>query len=385
VPRTLVRALLVALILLGAVVGGAVSPRDVHAASPSPSPSPTASAGPTAPTLADTDPTKVVTFGVQPSFVKGYDNRSFFSWVATPGGVLKDTAVALNFSYKPITLTVGVTDATNTDTGGFALLADNEKPKDAGSWIHLDPKYRSVVVPARTANAAGRAAIPLTVDIPATASPGDHVGGITVSLISTAKSPSGQSYRLVQRVGSRIFIRVSGPVRPELTIEQLSATYHGNLSPRFKGTATVTYVVHNTGNVSLGGTQVVTVKGLFGSSVTAANVPPIPLLLPGSSLAITVDVDGVWPAFRDTAQVQISPLAVPGAQMPAAGPWTAETSFWAIPWLLVLILVLLLLVFVIYRWMLRRHRRGPGRPDGDLEADAPKPGPTEDTLEDVRT
>jgi hypothetical protein len=358
----------------------------------SPSPSPSASASPTAPSTANTDPTKVVTFGVQPAFVKGFDDRSFFSWVATPGGVISDTAVALNFSYKPITLTVAVTDATNTDTGGFALLADNEKSTDAGSWIVFPAKYRSVVVPARTANAPGRAPIPLSVHVPADASPGDHVGGITVSLTSTARSSSGQTYKLVQRVGSRIFIRVSGPIRPQLTIEQLSATYHSTLSPSGKGSATVTYVVHNTGNISLGAQQAVSIKGWFGSSTTAKNVPQVPLLLPGSSLAVTVQVSGVWAGVRESATVTLTPLEIPGANVPTSGPWSAETSFWAIPWLLVIVLLVLLLVVGTYLWMRRRYAgqgpRGKGGSGRDGNGDDPvpsDPGSGSDALEEART
>jgi Bacterial protein of unknown function (DUF916) len=301
----------------------------------------------------------VVTFGIQPAGLGVVDGRGYFTYSATPGAHLSDHAAILNYSDKPLTLSVAVTDAVSTSTGGFALLTDDQQAKDVGTWISFPAAMRTITVPARTTAKAGERDVPLSVVIPTNASPGDHVGGITVSLQSLAKSPNGSTYKLVQRVGARVFVRVSGPLRPQLTIEKLAAAYGGTLNPFGRGRVTVTYVVHNTGNVALGGAQSVQVSGMFGGTRNATAVAQIPLLLPGFSIPVTVVVPGVFPSFRESATVSISPLKVAGSVLPPAGPWTASTSFWAIPWPLLLLLLLLVLVIVVFEWRMRRRTPGP--------------------------
>ena len=170
----------------------------------------------------------------------------------------------------------------------------------------------------------------------------------------------------VQRVGSRIFVRVSGPLKPQLTVSHVSAAYHGTLNPVGKGTATVSYVVTNSGNVAMGATQEVTVSGLLGA-VSAPSLAKVPLLLPGSSLHVTVQVPGVLPTFVLTATVRLTPLYVPGEPVPTAGPWHASTTFWAIPWPLIC-LVLLLVVGVLGYTRYRHRRGGPAGPPDEPTA-----------------
>jgi hypothetical protein len=358
-----------AAIALALLLGGPVSA--ASAASPTPTPTPGGKAStPTNPLGTDKN---VVTFGIQPAGLGKVDQRGYFTYSATPGAHLSDHAAILNYSTKPLTLQVDITDALSTPTGGFALLADGQKPKDVGTWVSYPPKLHTMVVPARTADKPGERDLPLTVVIPANATPGDHVGGITVSLLSLATSPNGSKYKLVQRVGARLFIRVSGALRPELTVENLGASYHGTLNPLGKGHATITYTVHNTGNVALGGTQEVSVSGLFGSTAKAKDLAQIPLLLPGFSINVSVDVAGVVPAFRETATVSLTPLKIEGTDLPPAGPWIASTGFWAIPWPWIGLLCFLLLSLAVFEWRMRHRRRGGDQAPPEAPAAVPTP------------
>jgi hypothetical protein len=317
-------------------------------------PAATALAAPTSP---------VVTFGIQPAGLGAVDQRGYFSYSATPGAHITDHAALLNYSYKPLTLRVAVTDALDTPTGGFALLPDGQAPKDVGTWMTFPGAPDTVTVPARVGTRIGEYDLPLSIRIPADANPGDHVGGITVSLDSLAQSPTGQKYKLVQRVGARLFVRVIGKLRPELSISNLAVAYRTNWSPFGSGSAVVTYTVRNTGNVALGGSQDVAVHGLFGASTSATRPARIPLLLPGFGVQMRVVVHGIVPEFRETATVTVSGLVVAGSVQPAAGPWTASAGFWAVPiWFALLLLVLLLLAGV--ELYLRRGRLR-GRPDPD--------------------
>jgi hypothetical protein len=318
----------------------------------------------------------VVTFGIQPQGLGKVDQRGYFTYSTTPGAHLSDHAAILNYSYRPLTLRIGVADAVDTSTGGFALTPDTVNPKGVGTWISFPAAMATVHVPARAGNKIGEVDVPMSVRIPAKANPGDHVGGITVSLDSAALSPTGQKYKLVQRVGARVFIRVIGALHPQLSIEHLTMRYRYSANPLGAGNATITYTVHNTGNIALGGTQEVQVRGLFGATAEADLLPPIPLLLPGFSVQMRVTVHQVYPEFRETARVTISPLKVPGSVLPPAGPWSATVSVWAVPiWLLLAISLLLLLGIV--ELVLRRRR---GRRTTDLAAPDVDGPPARDRL-----
>ena len=75
--------------------------------------------------------------------------------------------------------------------------------------------------------------------------------------------------RLDRRTGTRLLIRVNGPLTAELAVTDVSTDYSPALNP-LAGSATVTYVVENRGNTRLGGTATAAVGGPFGiGEVTA--------------------------------------------------------------------------------------------------------------------
>lgn len=334
-----------------------------EAASPSPTPSAAQTgASPAGPGTGD--PTKVVTFGVQPATptkagVMAPDSRPFLYYAAAPGSTITDHVAILNYSTKPLTLSVYSTDAVNDDKGGFALLPTSERPTDAGAWTSVGTKPVTVTIPARTRAANGQESygfriVPLTVKVPADASPGDHVGGVVASLVSAANDPNNPNVRLDQRVGTRMFIRVAGALKPDLAIENLSATYTGTLNPVGKGTATVDFTVANRGNVKLGGRITVDVSGLLGRTASVT-LPDQGLILPGNAVNFSVEVTDVLPQVRDTATVTVIPLKLQGDADPELPDVVASTSFWAVPWTLVaIILILVLLGWAAWR---RRARR----------------------------
>ncbi len=319
---------------------------------------------------------KAVTFGVQPATAMAPDGRPFFTFGATPGARLTDHVAILNYSLVPLRLTVYATDALNTAEGGYTLLEAKKKPIDAGAWLAGAMGRRVVVVPARrNANSPpGQVILPVTMVVPASASPGDHGAGIIASLSTVSKNAQGANIILDQRVASRVYVRVAGQVHPRMAIENLSATYHGTLNPFGRGYVTVTYTVHNTGNVKLGGQQAVEVSGLFGGTERAAKMVDIPLLFPGSAVQVGVDVPGVPPALRGTATATVVPLMLSGDVDPGlAVRITESVGFWAIPWpLLALILVVLL---TVGGWWYRRRRSGRAAeadPDEPVTAKTPE-------------
>ncbi|MFF2850654.1 WxL protein peptidoglycan domain-containing protein [Streptomyces sp. NPDC058001] len=288
------------------------------------------------------------TFGVQPSGPKKPDRRSDFSYSATPGAAVRDHIAVLNHSTRPLTLSVYASDAFTTEDGGFDLLARGRKSKDAGTWV--TPTKRKVTVPARS-----RAVVPFTLTVPAKAAPGDHAAGIVAALVSTRTGAKGDRVAVEQRVGARVHIRVAGELKPQLTVEDLHATYHGTANPFGGGSATVTYTVRNTGNVRLGARQTVRVSNAVSGPRTADKVPAVKQLLPGGSVKVTASVHDVFPALRSTATVTVDPVPVGGDIDPALPGTTRSTDFWTVPW--ALLALLLLIVAGVTAWLLRRRRR----------------------------
>jgi hypothetical protein len=302
---------------------------------------------------------KVVTFGTQTATATKPDSRGIFSYAATPGGRVEDHIAVINYSEQTISLLIRGTDAENTPQGGFAALPVNETSHSVGTWIYLPKADLTVTLPPRSDEI-----IPFLVEVPSNATPGDHAGVVTATLASEIVSKSGQRARLLQTVGTRVFIRVSGPLHPGFTITGLALKYDGTIDPVGTGKAVITYTVDNTGNVALGGKQTVYVSGLFGSKKDATHVNEVQLLLPGNSVKETVRISGIYPEIRDTGHVSISPLYVQGTVQPASGPYEATVGFWAIPWILIAIIVVLIGLVVLWLRRRRRRRRGPGSGGG---------------------
>jgi hypothetical protein len=312
----------------------------------------------------------IVTFGTQTSSATKPDGRGIYLFGATPGSRIEDHVAVLNYSDVPATFLIRGDDAVNTPQGGFAALPIDEPSHDIGTWIYLPKSDLTVTLRPRS-----DIIIPFLVAIPANATPGDHIGVITATLESSVISKKGAKLHLLQTTGSRIFLRVSGPLHPSLTVTGMSVDYQGSLlDPIRAGKATVSYTVSNTGNVALGGLQAVYVSGLLGSRSTAARLPKIQLLLPGFSVKETVEANGIVPEIRETAHVSVRPLYIEGSVAPPSGPFQGSLSFWAIPWILVLIIIVIVILIVV-AWLRRRRRRRAGEAKaGPQKAGGPDSG-----------
>jgi len=311
-----------------------------------------------------------VSFGIEPVVLPKEGVRPDFDFGVTSGAIVRDRAAVVNYSGRPLTLQVYATDALNTTTGGFSLLPASARPSGAGSWVTIPARYATVRVPAEALGRPGHIVVPFTVRVPATATPGDHVGGIVASLQTTGANASGQRIVLDQRTGSRLFIRVAGTLAPRVTVGNLHADYTATVNPVGRGPVRISYVVTNSGNVEYGLRQAVSTHSFLGSSQTV-QVARVPLLLPGEALHESVVVNGVWPQVIGKATVHVTPVAAPGDTDPKLVPVSASTHFLEVPWaLIVLLLLLLALVAAAVRTM---RRRGAGA--ADVEAAEPKKVP----------
>lgn len=293
-----------------------------------------------------------VTFGAAPATKGKIDGRPYFTFDASAGGGLEDHIGIINFARHAQELSVYAVDATSATDGDFVYAPKGAPRTGAGGWIAVGTPHASGLVRVK-----GRSTtiLPIHLQVPSNAQPGDHAAAVIVSLTSLVKGKSGERVHLEQRVATRVIVRVSGTLRPQLTIMNLKASYAGHVNPFAHGNVTVTYTVHNSGNVLLGGAQQVSVHGLFGTTTNANTVPPVPLLLPGGSYAVRVHLSGVAPEISMTAKVRITPDGLQGDVNPGVQVVTASVHFWAIPWLLIVVILAALLAAV--GEFIRRRRR----------------------------
>ncbi|MEU6643437.1 DUF916 domain-containing protein [Saccharomonospora sp. NPDC046836] len=312
-------------------------------------------ASPAAPPASSSD--NRATFGVRPATATAPDTRPNFSYAATPGAVVNDFIAVSNLATTPVALRVYASDAFNTPDGGFDLLPKASDPVDVGAWVRT--RASTVTVPARSIQI-----VPFSVRIPSNATPGDHAGGVVASLVTTATGAKGQKVAVEQRVGTRIYLRVSGAVRPGLSIEDVQHSYSGGFFAR--GDVAVSYTVRNTGNIRLAGRQQVSVSTPWGSTVEAGKLGDLPELLPGNSFRVTATVPELLPAGWLTGTVRIEPQNSAADPDLRLDPVTTEFTVVAVPWAVLAALALLIGLLVL-RYYLRKRRRGASEDSDPVE------------------
>ncbi|MEV6342394.1 DUF916 domain-containing protein [Actinoplanes sp. NPDC051851] len=295
------------------------------------------------PAAAEPTAAEAAAWSVQPSSRSGPGNRPFFTYDLSPGGTVADYVAVTNLGTTPLTFHVYGADAFTTAAGGYDLLPATTTSTDAGSWIALG--QTTVTVPARS-----RADIPFTLKVPANATPGDHAAGIVAAITTAAADAAGNTTRLEQRVGTRLYLRVAGDLRPGLRVDGLTAAYSPGWTP-FGGTLDLSYTVRNTGNTRTAAGQSIDVEALFGLTAATPAVDPLPEMLPGASLDFRVRVDA--PALlRLSAAVALD--------SPDGATARSSVGVWAWSWYYVVLLVLLtLLIGLLRRWWRTRSTASP--------------------------
>jgi hypothetical protein len=297
-----------------------------------------------------------VTWSVIPASSTAPDFRSKFSYTnIKPGSTITDHVAVLNRSAQSVAFSIYATDATGTTpANALVLMPAAQTPRDIGSWVTF-PKgitHISIIIP-------GRKGIIETfkLAVPRQATPGDHTGGMIASVSFNRTNAKGQVVREDQRIAVPIELRVTGPLHAGLAVESISTGFHSPLSPFAGGSATVSYTVHNTGNIRLTGSQSVSVTGLFGISSTV-HMASLPTILPGDSVRMTSQARGLYPLGPMTAHVRLTegiPAGAPAMALPT-GDVTGTASLFAMPWTL-LGLIILVIVAVVVGWRGRGWQR----------------------------
>jgi len=298
----------------------------------------------TAPPGATVDSWAVTPSGTNPNEP---GDRPALTYDVAPGTTMKDSVTIFNYGTSQLTFRVYPTDAFNNPQGGFDLLTGDKEPSDAGRWVSV--AQGNITVPSRTS-----LVMPFTLSVPADARPGDHAGAILASSTAEGRDSEGRVVNLDRRTGTRLYVRVAGPLEPGLVVQKVETVYHSRTNP-LRGSVDVTYVVRNVGNVRLGAHQLLELKNPVGRRMKKAVPADLSEVLPGNSVTVHAHFDGVTAAVRLTAKATLTrfpvgdPLAGDGGRPSGAG------HTWAIPWALLTAVVALTLAW----WARKRFRRPP--------------------------
>ena len=295
-----------------------------------------------------------LTWSVAPASADGPDGRAQLEYLAEPGSRQRDHVVVRNLGAKPITVELAALDAQQTRENPFELLAPDELSSRVGAWIRLDES--TVEVPARDSVVVG-----LTIELPTSAEPGDHAGGVVA--VSTASSDDGPDVQY--RVGTRAYVRVAGPVTARLSAQPSGDFTAGPLLVT-PGSLTIATELANTGNVRLTPSVEAHVTGLFGLWSQSVPLAEVAELLPGGTVATTGELAGVPP---------LGPLWV-SLDLPRAQSWgqeigsevaveSATITVWAAPWAPPAgVLLALAIGWLLWRRLRRRAHRIAAAADG---------------------
>lgn len=306
-----------------------------------------------------------VTFGMTTASGGTADDRGFIAVDAPPGSVLFDNVAVVNVSDAPLDVDLYSADVINTEDGELDAGGRGDPKTLAGAWLTLGGDKASL--PAQSSKSGpGLSVVPVTINIPKDAEPGDHLAAVLSSV--TAQGRAGENTPAVDlehRVGVRVYVRVQGDIRAGLTITDVTA--HFLAGGAFgAGKLQVQYTLTNSGNVRYGLNPSVRASGIFGLMPHTADGAPIEELLPHSVVKQTVTVEGVVPLLLQNVVVSATAVAARGAEDPGIGTVRASTWTWIWSWLVLVIFLVVAAIATTVVLRRRRNRPGTWGPPTDL-------------------
>ena len=190
----------------------------------------------------------------------------------------------------------------------------------------------------------------INVKVPVGASPGGHYGVIRFTGRPPELEDTGVA--LSASIGTLVLVNVAGEVKESTKLEDLFVTRLGVRGRFFEsGPLIFTERIRNDGTVHVKPTGTLEIFSLFGRKVASFKVnDPARNILPDSIRKFEQTWSKKWSFGRYRAQVNLS--------YGSNKTLKASTSFWVIPYrLLLLILLILVILFFIFRSAIRNYNR----------------------------
>jgi hypothetical protein len=268
------------------------------------------------PVTAAADDPGTVSWSIAPATETGADGRTWIERDLDPGTTVTEHVAVRNLGDEATTFALAAADGYLTPTGRFSMLPSGTASEDAGTWV--DVAESVALAPGETA------VLPLTITVPADATPGDHAAGVAASVLSAGTTTEGAQVGVESRVGFRVLLRVQGALDPAVAVTDVRAAYDTSWNPFAPGAVTVEHDLADTGNTRLSVDAQVAAGGRDAD-------PGVPVeLLPGDTRTSATTVDRVWPLGPVAVTVTVDAAVSPDGE--ALPPVTAQVTVWAVPW-----------------------------------------------------
>lgn len=143
----------------------------------------------------------------------------YFLLEAEPGEQIQQSVGLRNDSAGQLELRLAAVDATTGQLGGVSYALPDERPSRTGAWITLE---RSTV----TLGPGASAVVSFTVAVPADATTGQHLAGLSIAAPTAAgdsaeagEGEAGASIDVQTRHVIAVQVDLPGPAEPELVVE----------------------------------------------------------------------------------------------------------------------------------------------------------------------
>jgi hypothetical protein len=268
---------------------------------------------------------------------------------ANPGQTITATIQLRDVTTTPLVVRNQINDFVAKDeTGTPKLLLDNteKSPYSLKDWIQ--PLSEFTMKPKAINKLA------LTIRVPSNAAPGGYFA--IVRFTASPPGLNGTGVSLSASLGTLVLLRVNGNAKESLSVAQFSATKNADPNWLFES-APISFVerIKNEGNTYEQPTGQVAISDMFGNKIAGLNVNMTTNnVLPGSIRRFTqiLDKSVIGDRFlfgRYTADMKLT-YGSKGQVL------TASTSFWVIPYRLIVFSILLLIIaFIVLRLALRRY------------------------------
>ncbi|MCX6728243.1 MAG: hypothetical protein NTV39_00520 [Candidatus Saccharibacteria bacterium] len=272
---------------------------------------------------------------------------------ADPGQTVSAQINLRNISLVPQVVTGQVDDFGASGEQGLPKVnIDNTTPGPYSiiNWIAPPAQL--------TLNSKQIKTLPITIHVPANASPGGYYG--VIRFTATAPELKGTGVALTPSLGALIFIRVNGDAKENLTVASYTATVPGTSKSSWLFEQTpINFDVRlqNNGNVFEQPAGVISINDMFGKKVADVNVNQPPgFVLPHSIRKFSQvlnegQLGNKWLFGKYTATLKLTY----GAKNQTL---TQVLTFWVIPWRLILVIIVVLIgVIIALIFGIKRYNR----------------------------
>jgi hypothetical protein len=282
-----------------------------------------------------------VTFSVSPTI---------FDLSANPGQSWRSTIRVINANPYELTVTVTPVNFTPSEDGGtpqFIPVATSTK--DGSSLAEWITTPTALVV-----NAEQTAELPLLISVPNNAPPGGYYAALLISTQSVNDGEKRTQVLTSQVISSLVFLRVSGELVETSSIRSFRSTDYIVNRP----TATFELRIENKGNVHVQPQGEITITNMWGQKRGTIPVNQQTLfgnVLPNSVRRYAFDWTSEW-SISDIGRYTAEATLAYGYESKQF--MSAETSFWVIPWKIILSLIALFGGFFWFiAWAIRLYVR----------------------------